>query len=270
MIETIVKICRGIFRVKGATDGTLIGNVSDSLKTTVTSSALPTGASTSANQSTGNASLSSIDGKLTNNATSTLQTAGNASLSSIDGKVSTEAKQDTQITNQGVLNTRIGDLTEAAPASDTASSGLNGRLQRIAQRLTSIFTALTDGSQQTKLKGDTDGTLIGNDGDRLLTDSYISEVKITENTIALFGAAQSSGLLVGESYDEVRYVGAPMPSFVYYLEGIEQFTIEITVNSQTDWRVVKALPFGFLLQENGDIILQENGDSLLVQGLIPT
>lgn len=33
----------------------------------------------------------------------------------------------------------IGSLTEAAPASDTASSGLNGRLQRIAQRLTSIL-----------------------------------------------------------------------------------------------------------------------------------
>lgn len=35
---------------------------------------------------------------------------------------------------------QIGDLTEAAPASDTASSGLNGRLQRIAQRLTAIIT----------------------------------------------------------------------------------------------------------------------------------
>jgi hypothetical protein len=35
----------------------------------------------------------------------------------------------------------IGALTESAPASDTASSGLNGRLQRIAQRLTSILAA---------------------------------------------------------------------------------------------------------------------------------
>ena len=33
----------------------------------------------------------------------------------------------------------IGSLTETAPASDTASSGLNGRLQRIAQRLTSLI-----------------------------------------------------------------------------------------------------------------------------------
>lgn len=36
----------------------------------------------------------------------------------------------------------LGGLTEAAPASDTASSGINGRLQRIAQRLTSLIALL--------------------------------------------------------------------------------------------------------------------------------
>lgn len=39
----------------------------------------------------------------------------------------------------GTTNTEIGGLTETAPASDTASSGLNGRLQRVAQRLTSLI-----------------------------------------------------------------------------------------------------------------------------------
>lgn len=34
---------------------------------------------------------------------------------------------------------QLGTLTETAPASDTASSGLNGRLQRIAQRLTLLL-----------------------------------------------------------------------------------------------------------------------------------
>lgn len=33
----------------------------------------------------------------------------------------------------------IGSITETAPASDTASSGVNGRLQRIAQRITSLI-----------------------------------------------------------------------------------------------------------------------------------
>uniref|UniRef100_A0A6M3L4E6 Uncharacterized protein n=1 Tax=viral metagenome TaxID=1070528 RepID=A0A6M3L4E6_9ZZZZ len=36
----------------------------------------------------------------------------------------------------------VGIVTEAAPATDTASSGLNGRLQRIAQRLTSLIALL--------------------------------------------------------------------------------------------------------------------------------
>lgn len=36
----------------------------------------------------------------------------------------------------------IGALTEVAPATDVASSGLNGRLQRIAQRISALITAL--------------------------------------------------------------------------------------------------------------------------------
>lgn len=44
--------------------------------------------------------------------------------------------------NQSTLNTRIGDVTETAPATDTASSGLNGRLQRIAQRLSSLIALI--------------------------------------------------------------------------------------------------------------------------------
>lgn len=95
----------------------------------------------------------------------TLATAGNASLTSIDGKLpalgqalaaasvpvilpaatittltppaaitgfATSAKQDAD----ALL---IGAVTETAPATDTASSGTNGRLQRIAQRLTSLI-----------------------------------------------------------------------------------------------------------------------------------
>jgi len=36
----------------------------------------------------------------------------------------------------------VGSLTETAPGTDTASSGLNGRLQRIAQRITSLIALL--------------------------------------------------------------------------------------------------------------------------------
>lgn len=40
------------------------------------------------------------------------------------------------------FDSKTGILTETAPATDTASSGLNGRLQRIAQRLTSLVALL--------------------------------------------------------------------------------------------------------------------------------
>jgi hypothetical protein len=43
------------------------------------------------------------------------------------------------LATDGQFVTSTGSLTETAPATDTASSGLNGRLQRIAQRLTSLI-----------------------------------------------------------------------------------------------------------------------------------
>lgn len=67
-------------------------------------------------------------------ATIAKETGGNlASLVAKD--FATSAKQDAE----AVL---VGAVTEAAPATDTASSGLNGRLQRIAQRLTSMIALL--------------------------------------------------------------------------------------------------------------------------------
>lgn len=46
------------------------------------------------------------------------------------------------LAEQQAQSTLVGAVTETAPASDTASSGLNGRLQRIAQRLTSLISLL--------------------------------------------------------------------------------------------------------------------------------
>lgn len=53
----------------------------------------------------------------------------------------------TETTLGGVLTTsdfdsKVGALTESAPATDISSSGLNGRLQRIAQRQTSLIALL--------------------------------------------------------------------------------------------------------------------------------
>lgn len=80
------------------------------------------------------------------------QLLGNASLASIDTKVTGLATA----ANQTAEAALIGATTETAPVSDTALSGLNGRLQRIAQRLSSLIlllpTALSNGFLQVSLK----------------------------------------------------------------------------------------------------------------------
>lgn len=67
----------------------------------------------------------------------------------------------------------IGAVTETAPATDTASSGLNGRLQRAAQNLTALTSAsgiaigaltvirngVSDGTSWIRLKADANGRL---------------------------------------------------------------------------------------------------------------
>ncbi len=83
---------------------------------------LPTGAATSALQTTGNASLATI-------ATNTLAA----------GQGTKAASSPVVIASDDDIQAKLGIVTEAAPASDTASSGLNGRLQRIAQRVTSMI-----------------------------------------------------------------------------------------------------------------------------------
>lgn len=63
--------------------------------------------------------------------------------------------------NPLLVEARIGATNETAPVSDTATAGLNGRLQRIAQRLTSLIgllpTALGTGGG---LKVDGSGTAL--------------------------------------------------------------------------------------------------------------
>jgi len=64
-------------------------------------------------------------------------TASNTQLPAGLGSTAAAASLATTASTEDVA--RIGIITETAPATDTASSGLNGQLQRIAQRLTSLI-----------------------------------------------------------------------------------------------------------------------------------
>lgn len=58
----------------------------------------------------------------------------------IEGGVNITGLTQTELSTElQTLEDRVGSLTETAPTTDTSSSGLNGRLQRIAQRLTTLL-----------------------------------------------------------------------------------------------------------------------------------
>lgn len=103
---------------------------------------LPSGAATETKQDTANTSLSSIDGKIP--ALGQALAAGSVPVVLTAAQVSTLTPPAaiTGFLTESDFDTKVGALTETAPGTDTASSGLNGRLQRIAQRLTSLIGLL--------------------------------------------------------------------------------------------------------------------------------
>lgn len=113
----------------------LKADLTETQPVSVQSSALPTGAATEA-------TLSAVNGKIPSGLlviNSNLRVDGSDVTQPISATalpLPTGAATDA---NQTTTNNRLGDLTETAPVTDTASSGLNGRLQRIAQRLTSLI-----------------------------------------------------------------------------------------------------------------------------------
>jgi hypothetical protein len=108
--------------------------------------------------------------------------------SDASGLLATENTLAARLT-QSDFDTKAGSLTETAPATDTASSGLNGRLQRIAQRITSLiastlgFSVNAGNADATTLRVTTaaDGTLNTNLG--ALADAVIT----TDTTGSLSG-----------------------------------------------------------------------------------
>lgn len=102
-------------------------------------------------------------------------------------------------TTEATLAANTGALTEVAPATDTASSGLNGRLQRIAQRLTSLIallpSALVGGRLDTNLGGIAGTATDVNSGNKgngtlrvvLATDqpALTNKILVTPDSVAL-------------------------------------------------------------------------------------
>jgi hypothetical protein len=163
-----------------------------------------TGDASAANQTTEIAKLTSIDGKvpalgqaLAAASTPVVLPAAQITALTPPAAITGYATQTTLATllTQSDFDTKSGALTETAPSTDTASSGLNGRLQRIAQRLSSLIallpTALTGNNAlrvEQVVAGPTQpvsGTLTANLGTiaGVSTEATLSAIKTTTDKL---------------------------------------------------------------------------------------
>lgn len=94
-----------------------------------------------------------------------------------------------------LLSISIGNPTEAAPNTDTAVSGINGRLQRISTRITSLLSLLPTSLSDGRFKAE--ATILGDADD----------APLTRNPVFFGGRATSSGTYLG-SYADGDAVGA--------------------------------------------------------------
>jgi hypothetical protein len=151
---------------------------------------LPSGASTAARQDTGNTSLASIDGKTPALGQAVAGSSVPVVLPAAQIATLTPPAAIAGFATEATLDARTGALTETAPVSDTASSGLNGRLQRIAQRLTALI-ALLPGSLGQKAKAASLAVVIASDQDTLAVS--LASVPAHNVTNAGTFAVQESG-----------------------------------------------------------------------------
>lgn len=107
----------------------------------------------------------------------------NASVSTTG--LATEAKQD----SAAVLT---GAVDETAPVSDTANSGLNGRLQRIAQRLTSLIALLPTSLGQKARASSLAVTLSSEDVTALTPTTGLTDAQLRATPVPVSGTVTAN------------------------------------------------------------------------------
>lgn len=197
---------------------------SDQQHTIVDSSALPSGAATSGNQTTANNSLSSIDGKITavntgavvvsssalpsGAATGTKQDTGNTSLSSIDTKVATAANQATEITSLSSIKTNSDPLV---------ASGGGGYVR---QDSTATIAKETGGNLAT-VKTNTDPLVTAAGGGYVRQDSTATIAKESGGNLATLVTTVSTSAKQDTGNTSIASVDTKMSTLLTQTDGIE-------------------------------------------------
>lgn len=125
----------------------LKADLTETQPVSVASLPLPTGASTEAKQDTQITALSDINAELDAQTTALGLLGTEVTLAAMSAKLPATLGSKSDAASLAVTNSTedklaIGSLTETAPATDIASSGLNGRLQRIAQNISAMILQL--------------------------------------------------------------------------------------------------------------------------------
>lgn len=97
------------------------------------------------------------------------------------------------LAEQQEQSTRIGPVNEAAASTDTIPSGLNGRLQRIAQRLTSLIALFPATLGQTTKAGSLSVTL-ASDQDTLPVSGPLTDAQLRATAVPVSGPLTDSQL----------------------------------------------------------------------------
>lgn len=219
------------------TTGTYLGFNSDSAKVylTNTSLPLPTGASTSALQTTGNSILSSIDSKITavntgavvvsssvlptGAATSALQTTGNSSLSSIDtktpalvtGRVPVDGSAVTQPISAASLPLPAGAATQATLSSIDAKFSALGQNTMSASTPVVLSSNHSDISVKNKSSSfsniTTTGTTTIKSGAGIFRRLVINTKGVSSNTFTIYDNTAGSGTVIA-TVDTVNSTGS--------------------------------------------------------------
>lgn len=106
-----------------------------------------------------------------------------AALAELQTLVSKDFATEATLTAQNVL---IGAVNEAAPASDVASAGLNGRLQRIAQRISSLMTLFPSSIGQ-KVKADSLSVTLASDQGSLAVTGPLTDAQLRLTPVPVSG-----------------------------------------------------------------------------------
>lgn len=219
------------------TTGTYLGFNSDSAKAylTNTSLPLPTGAATSASQTTGNNSLSSIDSKITavntgavvvsssvlptGASTSALQTTGNSSLSSIDtktpalvtGRIPVDGSAVTQPISAASLPLPAGAATQATLSSIDAKFSALGQNTMSASTPVVLSSNHSDISVKNKSSSfsniTTTGTTTIKSGAGIFRRLVINTKGVSSNTFTIYDNTAGSGTVIA-TVDTVNSTGS--------------------------------------------------------------